>query len=132
MRNHTGAIAERAISLFETEKVVAMSFTKLPRSMWNDAVAFGIENQCYPVVFDLIEYARKIGFQLGISERSLTRLVAAEQFAIIEDLINGHTLLQIRLDTLAGEMAMHYSEAVLTLMGNKTFNFPIENMRMLP
>ena len=82
-----------------------MSFTKLPRAMWNDAMAFALENQFYSIVFDLIDHARKVGFQLGISERSLAKLIASEQFQITEDLINGSTLLQIRMDTLAGELA---------------------------
>ena len=58
MKNHTGATAERALSLFETANVVPMSFSKLPRSMWNDALSFAIENQFWPIAFDLIDHAR--------------------------------------------------------------------------
>ena len=105
MKNHTGATAERALSLFETVNVVPLSFSKNPRSMWNDAVSFAIENEFWPIVFDLIDHARKVGFQLGISERSLARLIESEQFQITEDLINANSLLQIRMDTLAGELA---------------------------
>jgi hypothetical protein len=80
----------------------------------------------------LIDYARKICFQLGISERSLTRLVADEQFHIIEDLINANALLQIRFDSLSGDLAKKYTSNVLAFIGSKTINMPIENPRMLP
>jgi len=109
MKNHTGATAERALSLFETVNNGPMSFSKSPRSIWNDAVSFAIENEFWSIVFDLIDHARKVGFQLGISERSLARLVASEQFQIIEDLINGHALLQIQMDTLVRDLANKYS-----------------------
>lgn len=67
--------------------------SKTVRGSLNDALKLSIEIKLEIVAFDLIAFSREMSFSLTINDRQLQLLVKGEMFALIQDLVNGHTLL---------------------------------------